>query len=226
MPTQTRSHIKAQTREAAPRKSALRELRQQGQVPGSLFGHGEPQNIQVSARELHDFLRHHSAGALMDLDLAGQDTTAVIRSLERDPLTGRVIHLGLQRVDLAETIHAAVPVVLEGEETLIKEQLVLERQLTEIDVHGRADQIPESFTLNVADRQAGDLIHISDLNLPQGITASKPEDTIVARVSRPTVSADVEAALQAEEAAHDALVASHTEAAAEEGTEEPSETPA
>lgn len=222
MATQTRSKITVQPRETAQRKSVLRELRQRGLVPGSLFGHGEPQSIQVSARALHDFLREHSAGALMDLDLGGQGSTAVIRSLERDPLTGHVIHLGLQRVDLAETIHAAVPVVFDGEEELIKEHLVLERQLDQIDVHGRADQIPESIHINLAGRQAGDLIHISDLQLGDGISATKDGTTIVARVSSPTVAPDVEAALQAEEAAHDALVASH---GTEEGEEagEPAE---
>jgi large subunit ribosomal protein L25 len=217
MATQTRARIPAQVREAAPRKSAVRDLRRQGMVPGSISGHGEPQCIQISARDLQDFLRGHTSGALMDLDLDGKTTTAVIRKMDRDGVTGRVIHLGLQRVDVSETIHSAVPVVFQGEEALIKEQLVLETQLAEVDVHGRADQIPESFPIDLAGRQAGDLIHISDLKLPAGITATKPGDTIIARISSPTVSADVEAALQAEEAAHDALVASH-------GTEEPGET--
>ena len=220
MATQTRPRISIQNRDAAHRKSALRDLRHRGLIPGSLFGHGDPQSIQVSARAVHDFLKDHTPGALMDLDLGGKDTTAVIRSLDRDPVTGQVIHLGLQRVNLSETIHSAVPVVFQGEEELIADKLVLERQMTEVDVQGRADKIPEAITVDLAGAQPGMLIHVSDLKLPNGITATKAGDTIVARVTRPTVSADVSAALDAEDAAHEALVASHgTEEAEEEAGE-------
>lgn len=220
MPTQTRPRISAATRDVAHRKSAIRALRSGGMVPGSIFGHGDPQNIQVSARALQEFLTEHASGALMDLELGGKSATAVIRTLERDPVTGRVIHIGLQRVDLGETIHAAVPVHYVGEELLIKEQYVLERQIDEVDVNGRADQIPEALTVDVRRKRPGDLIHISDLQMPSGITPTRTPDTIVARVTSPKVAPDVEAALEAEEAAHQALVASHGAEEAEETTKE------
>src|SRR5439155_628822 len=82
---------------------------------------------------------------------------------------------------------------------------VLERQLSELEVHGRADQIPGSITVEIASAQAGDSIRLSDLQLPDGIEPTRDPDTVIARVTEPRVAPEVEAALEAEEAAQAAL---------------------
>src|SRR4051812_35345145 len=134
MPSRTRPRLKAEPRAGVHKKSALRTLRRSGQIPALVYGHGDPQPIQVSARELTDYLRHHAPGALVDLDVEGGATTALIRELDRDPITGAVIHLGFQRVDLRENIRAMVPLVFHGEDALIAEGLVFERQMSELEV--------------------------------------------------------------------------------------------
>ena len=224
MPRQQRARLTAEPRQKDGRRSELRALRSAGLVPASLFGHGEPQLIRIPGRALSDYLRHHPPGGLMDLELEGKTTTAVIRELDRHPITGHILNVGFQRVNLRETIKAAIPVQFVGEEDLIKEGLVLERQLSEIELQGRADLLPETLTVDVSRCTAGDTVRLSDMALPQGLHATKDADSVVASIKAPTVSADVEAALEAEEAAHAALHAEHEAAAAE--AEAAEETPA
>lgn len=216
---QTRSRLSATPRENVRKKSALRSLRRSGNVPGSIFGHGDPRPIQVPLRMVDDFLRHHAVAALLDLDVDGQVTPAMIREIDRDPISGEVIHLGFQRIDLGETIRATLSIVFSGEETLIRNGLVLQRQMDALDVHGRADALPEALMVDVSEAHAGTTIRISDLKLPQGIEASKDPSQAVVSITAPTVPADVEAALEAEEQAHKELVASHGTADAEEEEE-------
>ncbi|HEU4753346.1 MAG TPA: 50S ribosomal protein L25 [Armatimonadota bacterium] len=218
MPTQSRPRITAEPRPPARRKSDVRQVRRSGMVPGSLFGHGEPETIQVSARALRDYLRHHAAGALLDLEINGRVAPALLRELERHPVTGEPIALGLQRVDLREKIHATVPIEFVGEEEVIKNGLVLQRQVTELDVQGQADRLPEAITVDVTSAAAGDVVRVGDLTLPDGVEATKDADLPVATISAPKVDADTAAALDAEEAAHAAQQAAHA-AEAEEETE-------
>jgi large subunit ribosomal protein L25 len=212
----TRPRIPAEPRSDVRKKSALRALRRTGQVPASLFGHGDPQLIQVPARALQDFLRYHPASGIVDLALDNAATPAVIREIDRHPVTGEVIHLGLQRVDLGETIKASLPLAFTGEETLTGEGLVLERQLEKIEVHARADALPESLAVDVSHTNAGHSIRIGDLHLPAGVETSMSPDLPVATISTPSLPADVAAALDAEEIAHAELVASHGTADEEE----------
>jgi len=217
----SRPRLAAQMRTSVRQKSALRQLRKQGMVPATLFAHGDPQQIQIPARALWDHLRHHSHSGVLDLELEGRVTPTLIRELERDPITGQVIHLGLQRVDLGEVVHATIPVTFVGEEHLVKEGLVLERQITEVDVTGRADQLPETLEIDVTLHNAGSIIHASDLHVPEGMQLGKTSgETVVARVTGASVPADLAAELDAQDAAHAQTAAAHAEEVEEEEEEE------
>lgn len=216
MATQTRERLTAARRNGVGKKSQLKTLRRSGQIPASLYGHGQPENIQISALSLQQHLQHHGLGALVDLDFEGRPCPTLIREVERDAVTGRILHLGFQRVDLREQVRATIPVVFEGEEDLIKEGWVLERQLSEIEVHGQADQIPEVLTVSIGAAHPGEAIHVGDLPLPRGMTAVREADAVVARISYPVVAADVRAELDAEIEAHaQARLAQATEEDAE-----------
>ncbi|MGV3721266.1 MAG: 50S ribosomal protein L25 [Actinomycetota bacterium] len=221
MPTNTRPRISAELRTGARKKSELKRLRSAGQIPGVIFGHGDPEPIKAPARAISEFLRHHAAGGMVDLVLGGAaPTPALLRHLDRDPITGRVTHLELQRVNLSETIKATVPLTFTGEETLIKNELVLQRQTSEIEVHARADALPDEIVIDVSEQEAGTSIRIADLKLPQGVEATADPDLPVATISTPSLPADVAAALDAEEVAHAELVASHADHAEEAEEEE------
>jgi large subunit ribosomal protein L25 len=220
MATHSRPRIPALVRTQHGRKSELKALRRAGYVPGSIFGHGDPELVQVPAHDLSVLLNEHGAGAVLDLAVDGDISPVIIRELERDPVSRHVRTIGFQRVDLRTSIKLTVPIHFEGEEFLIREGLVLERQMAEVEIHGRATQLPESLTLDLTGAEAGTTFRIADLQLPKGIEATKDPDSTLARVTAPSVAPDVEAALDAEVAAHDELVASHHADEAAEGEDE------
>lgn len=216
MAAHARPQLKAEPRYPG-RKSDLRNMRHAGLIPASIFGHGEPENIRVHEHDLRELLRHHAPGGLLEVVLEGKTIPALIREMEKNPISGQVITLGFQRVDLRETVKASLPIMITGEEALIKEGLVLTRAMDSLDVLGRADALPEALALDVSGCQAGETIRVGDIPLPEGVEASKDADLPVLSVSTPTVAADLAATLDAEDAAHEAERASH---AAEEVEEE------
>jgi large subunit ribosomal protein L25 len=144
-----------------------------------------------------------------ELALDNQATPVLLRAIDRNPVSGEIIHLDFQRVDLAESIKATVPIAFHGADALMREGLILQPQMTEIEVHSRADALPEVIVVDVSHARAGHPLHVSDLQLPAGVTVTADATTTIAAVSTPSIPADVAAALDAEEVAHAELVASH-----------------
>lgn len=208
MADQSRPQLAAEPR-VRGKKSEIRQLRQSGRIPALVYGHGDPRTIKLQARTVAEYLRHHAAGGILELTLLGETTPVLIREIDRDPVSGHIIHLGFQRVDLRERLRASLPLEFIGEEALSQDHLVLQRQMSEFEVHARADLLPESIQVDVSGMTAGTIIRIADLQLPPGIEPTKDASVPVASITLATVPADVEAALEAEEAARAAIVAAH-----------------
>lgn len=219
MPDQSRPQLVVEPRVRVRKKSEIRHLRRMGQIPALVYGHGDPEAIKVSARSVSEYLRHHTSGGILDLSLTDQMTPVLIREIDRDPVSGQIIHLGFQRVDMQERLKTTIPLEFIGEESLIQDQLVLQRQMSELEVHARADQLPEAIVVDVSGVAAGHSLRIEDLQLPEGIEPTKDPSQLVVSVTHPSVPSDVGAALEAEEAARVALVEAHAGEAAEEEEE-------
>jgi large subunit ribosomal protein L25 len=175
--------------------------------------------IQVPAKSLSEFFRHHTTSGMADLALENQATPVLLRDIERHPISGEILHLDFQRVDLGEVIKTTVPIAFHGADELTKNGLVLQTSLTEIGVQARAEALPEFLVVDVGQAHAGHPIHASDLQLPAGVQLTGDPAAVVASVTAPSVPAEVAAALDAEEAAHAQLAVSHGTASEEEAEE-------
>jgi large subunit ribosomal protein L25 len=190
-------------------KGELRRLRREGKIPGVLYGkQEEPRAIQIAARELEHALHQHGQSALLDLTVNGERATAVIKEVQHDPITGRLSHLGLQRVSLEDTISAHVPLVFTGDTTAITDEGgVIEHPASEVTVSCRADHLPESINVDISGLRRGDSLRVADLKPPEGVTITTNPEQVVAATS-------VSAAAR-QEAADEAAAAEAPAAAAE-----------
>src|SRR6185295_19508989 len=87
-------------------KGGARKARAAGNIPGILYGHGEdPIPLHVGARDFQVALHTHKGGnAIVNLNLGGNEYTALIRDVQYDPLSRHVMHLDFQHISLTETI--------------------------------------------------------------------------------------------------------------------------
>jgi large subunit ribosomal protein L25 len=184
--------IKLEVREREGRGSAdSRRLRQQGFIPGVLYGSGKtPHAICVPERELRRVLT--GAGglhAILDVVLAGQKTThaSILKDYQQDPIRGHISHVDLQEVRLDRPIQASVNVQLVGEPVGAKEGGVLSQVQREINVEALPMEIPEHIDLDVSGMAIGDTLRLADLPPLEGVTyLDDPEDTVLATVTMPT----------------------------------------
>lgn len=191
----TRPIIAAEPRLPAS-KSQLAAMRRSGVIPGSLYGRAaEPISLQLRSRAVGEYLGAHGSGALLDLDLGGQLTTVVLREVDRD-IRSAVIHVSFQRIALGDRIHAAIPLRFEGGDELTRQGLVLQIQMDAVELQGQADRLPETLTVDVRGCASGDVIHLSAISLPEGVSLAKDGSTAAAIVTTPrTVEPTVETVL-------------------------------
>src|SRR5262249_60977501 len=139
---------------------------------------------------------HHGASTLIDLTVAGEPTTAMFKQVDHHPITGQVRHVDLQRIHLEDTVTANVPLAFDGVEEVEREGGVLTYQISELSVHCRADQLPETIRVDVSHVRPGDLLRIGDLSIPEGVQPSQTADQVVVTCEAPRAAAAEEAAAE------------------------------
>lgn len=155
--------------QAIPRKAGkgvAHQMRAQGMIPAVVYGHHEsPVSIAVDTRSFMQWL-HKEHARVIPLSIDGQDESVMIKQVEKDVISGHVIHIDFQRVSLHETIHSRIVLTLTGEEELAKRGLVVVQQAHYLDVEGPADEIPERLEIDISHLQARQPMYIKDLLIP------------------------------------------------------------
>jgi large subunit ribosomal protein L25 len=199
------SELKVAPRTVLGKKVAA--LRRQGITPANVFGHKiESTSVQASTVDLTHLLRASSRNAIINLSVEGEATprTVVVRDLDRDPVTGRLLHVDFYQVSMTEKMRAEVQVVLTGSsEAVATYGGILLQTLETIAVEALPGDIPERFEADVTvltELEQG--IHVRDLRIDETkITVHTDPDVVVARVASPRLAAEEEAAPAAEEGA-------------------------
>ncbi|HSR54856.1 MAG TPA: 50S ribosomal protein L25/general stress protein Ctc [Alphaproteobacteria bacterium] len=192
-------------------KGAARAVRREGLVPAVIYGGKEtPLTISLEPRELRRRLGQTGFfTTLTDVDVDGTAHRVLARDVQFHPVTDQPLHVDFLRVSENTRITVAVPVLFENEEECpgLKRGGVLNVVRHEVEVDCRADAMPQALSADLANLEIGDSIHISDIDLPDGVVPTITDrDFTVATIAAPTVVRDE--ALEAE-----------AEAEAEEGEE-------
>jgi large subunit ribosomal protein L25 len=205
-------------------KNAARRLRALGMVPAVLYGDGDGRSTALAVPDkVVDYTLHHLGdNALYDIDLGSGAATARIVDVQRDPVSGRLIHVDFAPVDMLERIEVTVPLHVVGEAPGTEEGGVLQQVAYELQIESLPGDIPQEITLDVSTLGMNENLTLADVTLPDGVTlVSDPED-VAATVTAPTeiTEEELEAAGVVEEPSEEEVEAE--EAEGEEETEEAS----
>jgi large subunit ribosomal protein L25 len=129
------------------------------------------------------------------LAVDGKNENVLIKDVQYDHLGIEVLHVDFARVDLNERVEVTVPLVLKGEPKGTEEGGVLQQIVADLEIECLVTQIPDEIRYNVSEMGLDSVLHIKDLQLPEGVKALQEPDLIVA-----TVKEIVEEAAEAAEA--------------------------
>lgn len=169
-----------------PEGSKPKALRREGLIPTAVYGHkgAESMSLVAKAKDVEMLLKKASVNnTLVDVDVLDQSWRgkALIREVQTHPWRPDIYHVSFFAVAGQDSVEVVVPVSLNGEAQGVKEEGgVMEQIITELTIQCPPDKIPEVIDIDVTEMPVGTTLHIGDLKLPEGVTASDdPERTVL-----------------------------------------------
>lgn len=155
-------------------KGASRRLRREGLVPGIIYGGGrDPEMVSTRHNELFHHLENEAFYShVLSVSLNGASQNVVLKDLQRHPSRPFIMHFDLLRVAASDRIKMQVPIHFLGEEIAPGVKTgggKVSHNLTELEIVCEVKDLPEYIEVDVSTMEMGDMIHISDLKLPQGV---------------------------------------------------------
>ena len=155
-------------------KGSARAARRAGKIPAVIYGDKkEPITIEIEARMMRKII--HEPGIfsrLLDINVDNGKHTVLMRDIHFHPVTDDPLHFDFLRVGGSSTISVAIGVEFINEDICpaLKIGGVLNIVRHEVEVNCLPISIPEKLTVDLAEAKIGDSIHISAVELPDGVT--------------------------------------------------------
>jgi large subunit ribosomal protein L25 len=167
-----------------PENSKPRALRREGLIPGVLYGHNGTESLSLTMTSDHvtALLKKASINnTLIDLNVTDVpwNGKVLLREVQSHPWKNNIFHVSFFSVATHGRLDITVPIKLIGESGGVKRGGLLEQLVTELQVQCQAAQIPESIDIDLSDLDVGAVIHVGQLNVPEGIAVMDDPDKIV-----------------------------------------------
>ena len=167
--------LSAQSREEAGKGSSRRLRRLEGLVPAIVYGgKNKPKSIQLAHKDLKRALQEESFySSVITLEIDGKDEPVILKALQRHPAKPLVLHADFQRASAGTVLKVNVPVHFLNETSCRGVKMhggVIHHDAVEIEVSCSPKDLPEFIEVDLADVELDQVIHLSDLKAPKGVT--------------------------------------------------------
>lgn len=166
--------------------NSAKRYRKSGQIPAVIYGESGEKNLLIDEKELAVALKAISGKAVL-IDMQFSDGTesryAMLKDVERNPITDKVIHVDFVEVVRGKPMHAVLPLHFVGEADapgVKNENGIVEIHEHEVRVKCRPRDLPEMITIDISKMHVGEAIHLKDVVPPEGVEfTSNLEDILV-----------------------------------------------
>ncbi|WAW09128.1 50S ribosomal protein L25/general stress protein Ctc [Oxalobacter vibrioformis] len=173
---------------------ASRRLRTAGMTPGIIYGGtSEPMAIKLDHNALYHALRREAFhSSILDMEIEGKIEKVLLRDYQMHAYKQIVMHIDFQRVSADQPIHVKVPLHFLNEETAVavkQSNGIIHRAVSELDITCLPGDLPNFIEVDLANLDIGQTIHLSDVKLPKGVSATSSDaDMTIATASVPSAA--------------------------------------
>ncbi|MGE0548010.1 MAG: 50S ribosomal protein L25 [Kofleriaceae bacterium] len=176
-------------------KGSARQLRSAGKVPGVCYGSSvngriEPMPITVDVKALRAALDPvRKQNTVINLTIEGgsapQSLHALIKDYQLDMLRREITHVDLLAIDPNKEVLAEVPLEFSGKPKGAIDGGQIRIVLRNLEVRAKPSDIPVKLVIDVSPLEIGDVIHVSSVTLPSGVTVVTGRDLAVVTCAAP-----------------------------------------
>lgn len=179
-------------------KEYAKKLRRNGFVPAVLYGpETETKHLEVETKIFLALVRG-GLGENVIVTLLLDDTEegkrkVLVREVQRDPVTGDILHLDFHQISLTKKLAIQVPIHLVGTPLGVADGGILQHALRDLEIECLPTAIPEKIEVDVSHLKIGDSVHVGDVTVENAEILSDSKSSIVSVVP-PTVFKEPEVA--------------------------------
>lgn len=159
-------------------------------IPAVLYGvKRDNMHLAINKKEFDNLYKEAGESTLISIDIDGEKTkpAALIYDIQKDPLSGSIIHADFYEPNLDEEVEAEIPVIFKGESPAVKElEGTLVKNVNTINVKALPQNLPHEVEVDIAELKTfDDAIYIKDLKVPSDVEIVQDPEWVVAMISRP-----------------------------------------
>ena len=183
--------IEVNKRELSSKKSFVKNLRNQDEIPGIYYSHDSKDSIpfSVSKKTMNEALK--SDAQVYQISVGSKDRDVIIKSVQYHPISEEMMHIDLYGVKMDQAVTVKVPIAITGQAEGIKSGGVLNQVLTELEVSCLPGNIPQNITIDITALDIGDAIRLPQVLVSDDVTLEGDEDLLIVSIIQPTKTEEV-----------------------------------
>src|SRR5690554_4317043 len=179
---------------ATPREeigsSKAKKMRREKLVPGIVYSKGEDtKHVSVDQIDFIKVFRNVGTSSVMELEVDGEILPVIVKSVQRNPVKGEVIHIDFQKLDMKQKIKITVPVHLLHRDAIKLQPSVLMQMLDTIEIECLPGDIPESVGIDVSGMDFETPLYVKDLEImgEDNVEVLTDPESIICTLNEPTM---------------------------------------
>lgn len=163
--------------------NSAKKSRKNGKVPGVLYGN-KINNLlfEVGELELCHEIGINGEHGVLEFNLDGESHRGLIKEVQRDPVTNKIIHLDLEELNGKNKVISSVPIHYVGEEYLNKKGIVLQKEKDSVKVECSIESLPKYIDFNIGKGNVGSVYKFGDLEVASEISILDDLNSVIASV--------------------------------------------
>ena len=185
--------IEVQKRELSSKKSFVKDLRRNGDIPGIYYSHDSKESIpfMVTQKILREALKSDSQ--VYKINVGNKLRDVIIKSIQYHPITEEMLHIDLYGVDMDTKVVVKVPIILIGQAIGVKEEGgVLNQSMTELDIECLPSNIPQNIEVDISNLAIGDTMRLENITMADNLNLVGDAEMLIASVVAPAKKEEVE----------------------------------
>lgn len=163
---------------------SVKAERRNGKVPGIIYGKKIGNLMfEIGALALEKEISITGEHGVVNFDLEGKKGIAVIKEVQKDPVSQKIIHLDLEEVADNVKMETEVPIKFIGKESLRTRGLILQAQKELVKVSCKPENLPKSIEVDVSKAKEGTIYSFGDLKVGSGISIVDDLSSVFAAIT-------------------------------------------
>lgn len=169
------------------RQSSLTQLRQNGAIPGVVYGFQmESTAITLDARVFAKLLAAHGTKSVFQLDVDGKRINAVLSEVQRCALKGNIKHVDFKSINMSEELEVEIPVTVIGDAIGVADGGFLLQPNREVRIKVKPTEIPETIEIDVTNVAIGTSLYVGDIRQQFSFEILQEDDYTLVTITPPS----------------------------------------